>query len=199
MGVVSDLRVEVEPINCVHEYATIPISFIVTSVLKVSAQNEGLGGFVLEETELATPWIKDYDAIEGEGPTRWSKRFDISNWGLLAAYRDGERVGGAVIAFKTPGVRMLDDAETAVLWDLRVRPTERSRGVGSALFTAAEEWCRQRDYRKLKIETQSINVPACRFYAHMGCALGAIDRYAYGDLSGEVQLVWFKELTPVVE
>ncbi|MEO9180560.1 MAG: GNAT family N-acetyltransferase, partial [Acidimicrobiales bacterium] len=106
-----------------------------------------------------------------------------------------ERVGGAVIAFKTPAIHMLEGAEMAELWDLRVLPTERSRGVGSALFTAAEAWCRQRGCRELKVETQNINVPACQFYAHMGCTLGAIDLHAYSELGEEVQLDWFKNLT----
>jgi hypothetical protein len=46
------------------------------------------------------------------------------------------------------------------------------------------------------VETQTINVPACRFYSKMGCTLGAIDRYAYVDLPNEIQLLWFKELGP---
>jgi hypothetical protein len=32
-------------------------------------------------TAVADPYVKDYDAIEGEGPSRWAKRFDVSTWG----------------------------------------------------------------------------------------------------------------------
>jgi hypothetical protein len=46
----------------------------------------------------------------------------------------------------------------------------------------------------LKIETQNVNAAACRFYRKMGCTLGAIDRFAYDELPGEVQLLWQKEL-----
>jgi hypothetical protein len=49
----------------------------------------------LTEAPVADPYLKDYDAIEGEGPEHWAKRFDISNWGAISAYRDGARVGGA--------------------------------------------------------------------------------------------------------
>lgn len=195
IGVVNNLRVVEEPLSRLDEYATIPISFVVKRVLNVSVQNAGLDGIRLDIAELDTPWIKDSDAIKGEGPTRWPKRFDMTNWGMLAAYRDEERVGGAVIAFRTPEVRMLEDDAEAVLWDLRVQPTERSRGVGTTLFAAAEDWCRRRGCRVLKVETQNINVPACRLYAHMGCTLGAIDLHAYRELGEEVQLVWFKKLT----
>jgi hypothetical protein len=44
------------------------------------------------------------------------------------------------------------------------------------------------------VETQNINVPACRFYARMRCTLGAIHRYAYPDLPGEAQLLWYRTL-----
>ena len=79
-----------------------------------------------------------------------------------------------------------------------MRPDKRSSGVGSLLFGAAEGWSLSRGCLTLKIETQNINVPACRFYARMGCALGAIDRYAYPELPEETQLLWFKDLRPAV-
>jgi hypothetical protein len=44
------------------------------------------------------------------------------------------------------------------------------------------------------VETQNINVPACRFYARQGCVLGAIHPDAYPDLPDEVQLLWWLEL-----
>ena len=193
-GAVSELSVEEEPISRLDEHAFISAAFVVERVLNVSVLRAGLDGILLEETVLDTPWVKDYDAIKGEGPTRWPKRFDTSNWGLIAAYRNDDRVGGAVIAFQTPGLQMLDDNDTAVLWDLRVQLKERSRGVGSALFAATEEWCRRRGCRQLKIETQNINVPACRFYASVGCTLSAIDCHAYVDLGDETQLIWIKNI-----
>jgi GNAT superfamily N-acetyltransferase len=161
----------------------------------VSLINGGLGGMTFSEAHVQEPWIKDYDAIKGEGPTRWVKRFDVTNWGLIAAHNDGRRVGGAVVAFNTAGVNLLEGrSDLAVLWDIRVHPDDRSAGVGTMLFRSAEMWARARDCRSLKIETQNINVPACRFYRRMGCELGSIDRYAYPDLPHEVQLTWFKEL-----
>jgi ribosomal protein S18 acetylase RimI-like enzyme len=44
---------------------------------------------------------------------------------------------------------------------------------------------------RLEVETQNVNVPACRFYAQLGCELGAIRRHAYAELPDEVQLVWY--------
>lgn len=64
------------------------------------------------------------------------------------------------------------------------------------LFRAAGDWAGARGCRWLKIETQNINLPACRFYQKMGCTLGAIDRFAYPGQPDEVQLLWWKALAP---
>jgi|ERR1022692_1516693 GNAT superfamily N-acetyltransferase len=184
-----------EPIACLDQHSEIPIAFEVATVLEVSMLEAGLGGLTRPEVPVEVPWVKDYDGIKGEGPTRSAKRFDVSNWGLLAAYDGDVRVGGAVIAFNTGGVTMLEGrSDLAVLWDLRVRPEARGIGIGSHLLRAVETWARARGCRTLKVETQNTNVPACRFYRQSGCTLGSVDRFAYSDLPNEVQLVWFKEL-----
>jgi GNAT superfamily N-acetyltransferase len=146
---------------------------------------------VLEERTLETPWIKDYDEAAGEGPTRWAKRGDVFHWGILAAYVDGRRVGGCVLAHKTDGVNKLEGrGDLVAMWDLRIHPDLRGKGIGSGLFTAAAAWARKRRCRELKVETQNINVPACRFYMRQGCRLDAINRHVYEDFPDEVELIW---------
>ena len=44
----------------------------------------GLGGISLTEAAVIDPYAKDYDAIEGSGPTCWPERFDVSDWGSSA-------------------------------------------------------------------------------------------------------------------
>ena len=190
------MEITEEPITAAAELAHISIAFEVERVFDVSAHEGGRGGLVLSERRLDVPYIKDYDALEGEGPTQWAQRFDTSNWGLIGAHSSGERVGGAVIAFNTEGINLLEDRkDLAVLWDIRVSPEFRGQGIGSTLFRAAEEWAAARGCNQLKIETQNVNVPACRFYARQGCVLGAINRFAYPEHPGEVQLLWYKALT----
>lgn len=191
------MKIAEEPITAAAELAHIPIAFEVESVFDVSARDGGLGGLALSERRLDVPYVKDYDAVEEESPAQWARRFDVSNWGLIGAHSNGARVGGAVIAFNTAGVNMLEGrSDLAVLWDIRVSPRARGRGVGSALFRAVEAWAAARGGRQLKIETQNINVAACRFYARQGCVLGAINRFAYRELPNEVQLLWYKNLSP---
>jgi GNAT superfamily N-acetyltransferase len=177
-------------------YASISIAFDVDRVLQVTLADGGMGGISLTETPVAPPYVKDYDAGEEERPARWAERFDVSNWGLLSAWRDGTRAGGAVIAFRTPDVYMLEGRDdVAVLWDIRVARDQRGAGTGSALFRAVEEWSAARGAGWLKIETQNVNTAACRFYRKMGCTLGGIDRFAYPGLPGEARLLWWKAVS----
>jgi GNAT superfamily N-acetyltransferase len=190
-----DFQIGEEPISTVVRQADVPILFEYDSIFMLASLDNGLGGLILTEKFLDAPQIKDYDAIEGEGPASWPDRFDLSNWGFIVARNCGKRIGGAVIAYDSPGVEMLEGRrDLAVLWDLRVDRTVRGQGLGAALFAAAELWARERGCRQLKVETQNINVAACRFYARLGCTLGAINRFAYPSLPEEIQLLWYKEL-----
>jgi GNAT superfamily N-acetyltransferase len=189
-----------EPVTEIAAYATVPIAFAIHRVLDVEVRPDCAEGFLLSERELAVPYLKDYDAIEGaiegEGPLRWSSRFDVSNWVLFVARVEGRRVGGAAIAVNTPGLEMLEGRpDLAVLWDIRISPGARGSGVGSALFGAVEKWAASHDYRQLKIETQNVNVPACRFYERQGCMLRSIRHFAYPNLPDEVQRLWYKDLS----
>lgn len=184
-----------EPVTATSlaSHAEIPAAFLVESILELALVADGLGGVELTETPVGEPWVKDYD--DREPPTDWVERLDVSNWSMLTASDTGKRVGGAVVAFDTPEVQMLDvRQDLAVLWDIRVAPRARGSGVGESLFRAAETSSRWRGCHTLKIETQNINVPACRFYRRMGCTLGAVNRFAYPDLPDEVQFLWFKTL-----
>jgi ribosomal protein S18 acetylase RimI-like enzyme len=190
-----DIREEALTPTALDKHATIRTAFVVDRILELTLIGGGLGGMSFAETAVTDPYVNDYDATDGAGPARWAERFDIKNWGLICARRDGALLGGAVIAFDTPDVRMLGGRDDlAVLWDIRAAPAERRIGIGSALFRAAEDWARSRGCRWLKIETDNVNVAACHFYQKMGCALGAIDRFAYPGSPGEVQLLWWKPL-----
>lgn len=176
------------------EHALIPISFTADRVLVISPDENDLGRFNLSERRIEAPYLKDYDSIDGV-PAVWPERFDLSNWGLISAHSDGRRLGGVVMAFDTAGVDMLEGrSDLAVLWDIRVRPEFRRREVGSALFRAAERWAVSKNCRQLKVETQNINVAACRFYARQGCELRAVNPFAYKDLPDEIQMLWYKQL-----
>jgi len=182
----------------IEAYGRVPISFTVKSILELELQSGGIDGIGIKLTNRAVPkpYPKDYDADPDSRPTAWSKRFDTSNWGLIAARSHGELVAGIALAFGSPNLDLLDRrTDLAVLWDLRVEPSHRRKGLGAALFSAAEDWARERNCRQLKVETQNVNVPACRFYQAQGCQLGGFNQFAYPDQPSEVQLLWYKSLS----
>jgi GNAT superfamily N-acetyltransferase len=188
------IQISVELPETMAAYGTIPGAFLVESQLRVMPHEGGMGGLLLAH-EPVSPYIKDYDASSG-GPKDWPERWNMSGWGILAAYDDGRRIGGAVIAHKEPSLVLAGQPEgTAVLWDLRVDWAYRRRGVGRQLFERAESWARDRNCRRLEVETQNTNVNACKFYARQGCELIAINRNAYPRLSHETQLIWQKWLS----
>lgn len=188
-------RIREEPPSALADYSRVPIAFEVRERLAVLAPEAGLGGLRLVPEPVEPPYLKDYDAEPDHHPAAWARRFDLSRWGILAAYAGAERVGGAVVAWDVPDVELLDGrSDLAVLWDLRVAPARRGRGLGAALFRAAEGWALARGAHWFKVETQNVNVGACRFYARQGCVLGAVHRFAYPALPEEVQLLWYKPL-----
>ena len=179
-----------ERVELLVDYEKVPITFWVRSRLLI---NFDVSGVTLNEKVAEEPYLKDYDAYER--PSKWPSRFDMSNWGIFAAFDDGNRIGGAVAAWKTPGLELLEERDDLVcLWDLRVHPSYRHRGVGHRLFRSVIDWSHERQCDELVIETQDINVPACRFYARQGCELRSAKRDAYPAELNEIQLMWYRKL-----
>jgi GNAT superfamily N-acetyltransferase len=180
------------PSHLLAQYAAIPIAFTVTS--RLSAQPGTDGSFVLAEHAVHPQYIKDYDAIS-ERPQDWATQFDTSQWLMLVAHIDGAVAGGTTVAFGGSGLDMLEGrSDMAVLWDIRVAPSCQGRGVGRALFEAGEAWAGARGCVELKVETQNINVSACRFYAALGCQLRIVRTDAYPLCPSEDQFLWYKSL-----
>ena len=187
-------------------YATVSIAFTVRALLQLPSRGVGARSTPQRSASASPPafetrpivpaYQKDYDREPREHSIDWPRRFDVAPWGVLVARMEGERVGGAVIAVQTepPLDLLLDHPTGALLWDIRVTPGVRGRGVGRALLRAAERWASARGFTELMIETQDTNVPACRFYARMGCTLEAIVPGAYPTIPHETQLLWRRAL-----
>ncbi|MDE3000262.1 MAG: GNAT family N-acetyltransferase [Gemmatimonadota bacterium] len=190
-----DFRVVEETADMLPEYGSVPIAYEVNSRFRVERVSDGLGGIRLIEEAVQSPYIKDYDELDG--PERWARRsWDLSNWIFLGAYGKQERIGGAIVAFHGDDMNYCEGREDlAGLWDIRVHPEYRGQGVGSALFQHAEISARNCGCTQLKVETQNVNVAACRFYARMGARLGRVHLYAYrAEGLDEVELTWYKDL-----
>jgi ribosomal protein S18 acetylase RimI-like enzyme len=169
-------------------YKTIPIAFEVRSEYSIED-----GQFLSQKLTKVEPYIKNYD--DYENPVNWAENWDLKNWGIIFVYYSTNLVGGAIIAWNTLGVNMLENRDDlAVLWDIRVHPEHRSKELGSKLFSYVIKWSLNHRCRELKIETQNNNVGAVNFYLKMGCELKEINEKAYSDLPDEIQLIFTKNL-----
>lgn len=188
------MRLVSEPASRLADYERVPIAFKVEDYLAVVPIKRGLGGLRLRPERVARPYVKDYDHLPGHRPTDWAGRWDLSRWWFGAAFLGERRVGGVAVAMDAGEVCGADRPGVAILWDIRVLPAVRRHGVGRRLIAFAEEEARERGRRWMEVETQNVNLPACRFYAGVGYVLTRIDPCAYPELPDDVRLVWRKDL-----
>ena len=183
------MRIEVreETMDSMEAYARISAAFRVEEQFVFSCDPSAPP----DEVSVASPFVKDYDALPDNRPAHWPQRFDTSHWRVFAAFVRDTRVGGAVLI---PADAHATDRGVAELWDLRVDDVWRRRGVARALWATVEAAALAGGASALDIETQQINVAACRFYAANGCVLVSVDTSAYPSLPGEVALRWRKVL-----
>jgi len=190
-----NLELREQPPSFDAQYGAIPIAFEVREHLAVELVGNGFGGIRLTRCPVEAFYTKDYDAMPGQRPQDWAKQWDLTKWCLCAAFSDEEHVGSVAIIFDTAQMYgSLSHGAEAVVWDIRVRPDYRHRGVGSQLLAFAEGRARSAGKQRLSVETQNNNVAACRLYASAGFELRSFDRFAYSLLPNEVQLVWSKQV-----
>ena len=184
-----------EPRSRLAEYAQVRIGFTVAERFDDQALAALRHDAFAQAVAVSPPYWKDYDSYPGGHPSGWPGQFDLSRWTILAAYDRARRVGGAAIIVDDPQIDLLRDCPAcALLWDVRVAPDARRQGVGSALLEAVEQHACERGARSLRVETQDVNVPACRFYNAQGFRLERATPEAYAELPNEVQLLWRKPL-----
>ena len=189
------LTIVEEPPTQLVEYAQVPMGFTVAERFDDQALMALRDDATVQGVAVSPPYWKDYDAYLDGHPSEWPRQFDLSRWTILAAFDRTRRVGGAVVIVDDPQIDLLRDCPScALLWDVRVAPDARRQGVGSALLEAAEQRARDRGARSLRVETQDVNVPACRFYHAHGFRLERTTHGAYAELPNEVQLLWRKAL-----
>jgi len=189
------VRIIEETVSKLYDYGTVSPGFLVEARFAIDPIEDGLGGLKLRIEPVEPPYVKDYDLDNDESPDLWLKRWDISHWGVISAFVGAMRIGGAIVAWNTPEIHMLEGRkDLAALWDIRVHTDYRRNGIGSGLFSRSVDWARERDCIQLKVETQNVNIPACQFYARQGCRLAAINPFAYPEQPEEVQFIWQLDL-----
>lgn len=172
-------------------YSTIDPSFEVKTIYEVTQENNGIGGLRFVEVDV-TPYIKNYDRIQGNSPIEWISSLDLEQ-AVMFLVRISNRVAGGALLITD---RQNNFNLTASLWDIRVSPESRRRGIGRSVISHILEYSRSLDCKMVKVETQNTNVNACKFYADSGFYLGTIERFSYSqpELINEYRLLWYRDL-----
>lgn len=185
-----DLRILRLPVT--HEtldaYAAVSAATTTESRLSVAALLDPAGPRFVEEP-LPGPLTLDSDLHER--PQAWAGRSDLDRWRMLCAFDGNDRAGGAIVAL-WPDDHWFFPPEQglAVLWDIRVAAPYRRQGVARRLLEEAVAYAVEAGSHRLAIETQDVNVAACRLYASAGAVLTEARPGAYEQHPDEVALLW---------
>jgi streptothricin acetyltransferase len=107
---------------------------------------------------------------------------------MIAVAREGCQVAGYIVASRAWNNCAQIDA-------FAVDRAYRRQGLGRRLMDEAVCWTREQGLRVVRLETQTNNIPGCRFYERYGFKLGGFDRHLYDEIPAhpgrETALFWY--------
>lgn len=145
--------------------------------------------------ELVPPYENPFEQVVEIPPYRKTYPFnpqdfvlEADSWDrlLLVAQKAGQ-VHGYILASRSWNNYVQID-------DFAVDSTVRRSGIGRLLMDAVADWARSQGLPGLRLETQTNNVAACRFYYRYGFRLGGFDTRLYTALDlarHETALFWY--------
>ncbi len=164
--------------------------FISETLLKVEKTGMGYeGGWQLHEVPLDKPYEKgagyDFDAHERQNILeRLTKNNSLEE--VLIESETGRITGVLDVAAE-------NWRRVAWIWNIMLDVDARGLGIGQEWVERTIAWARQRRLRAVMLETQTNNVPACKFYQQMGFQLVGIHETFYSNRDmerNEVALFW---------
>jgi ribosomal protein S18 acetylase RimI-like enzyme len=125
---------------------------------------------------------KGYETAEIDYPTYLNN----PDKAVYLAYVDGQ-VAGELVLYKNWN-------NLAYIYYIVVDVDFRKQGIGRALIGQAKQWAKEKGLPGLMLETQTNNIPACKFYERCGFKPGGFDKYLYAaseDSIGEIALFFY--------
>ena len=79
--------------------------------------------------------------------------------------------------------------------DIAISQNHRKNGIGTKLIEKAVEWAKSKNLLGLMLETQDVNLLACRFYNKLGFKIGGVDTMLYTnfDNADEKAVFWYMQ------
>ena len=153
-------------------------TFTVDSKLVLHAED----GIISYSVVSVEPYQKQYVFEEKD----YASYISNPNKTLYFAYVDGQLAGQIGVVKHWNAYAWIDDFAVDVHF--------RRRGVGRAMMQQIVDWAKGSHLPGIMLETQDINVQACRFYENFGFRLHGFDTYLYKGLNpttDEIALYWY--------
>lgn len=174
----------------IPKFADIRPGFTSKTTLRVEKSGAGYRvGWNLVEVELKVPYSKgrlyDFDAEERRNI---ANRLAQSNTFMEVAI---ENATGRIVGVSDVEIHEWHSA--AWIWNVMLDTDARGQGIGRRFVQHTIQWARQQGMRAVMLETQTNNVPACKFYAALGFQLVGINEVFYSNKdieNDEVALFW---------
>lgn len=132
------------------------------------------------EEVFSEPYIKQYEHENID-----LSYIDDDNKAVYLYYDDNNCIGQISLRSNWNGYTLIED--------IAVAKKCRQKGIGKALLQQAVEWARQNNCMGLMLETQDVNVSACRFYAKNNFVIGGVDTMLYSKFptAHELAIYWY--------
>jgi len=148
----------------------------------IPTYENGMWSYV--EEIYSNSYEKKYDD-EDTAHYDYQKYVNNNDYAIYFYYYDNKCVGQIILHSNWNRYAFIEDI--SVLGDYR------GKGIGHALINTAIEWAKQNNLCGLMLETQDVNLLACRFYSKLGMKIGAVDNMLYANFPtyNERAIFWY--------
>lgn len=155
-------------------------SFLVDSILDIKFSNNAFWHTV----KKVPSYTKKYES--GRMVNDYTDYLNHPTQTIFFALVEGVVVGKIIIKEYWNNYAYID----FIIVDLQYRKF----GIGRKLINEAKVWAKRHDMKGIMLETQNINVKACKFYESCGFKIGGVDQYLYKGLhndTSEIALFYY--------
>ncbi|MHA2270923.1 MAG: GNAT family N-acetyltransferase [Candidatus Hodarchaeales archaeon] len=163
-----------------NDFSRIDNSFEVSSVIELGMIQ---GEIRYKIKEVAEGWEKKYDTPRDFDP---ASVINNETAVIFLAYLDGLIAGKVVLKKYWNNFAYIDD--------IAVDRSFRRRGIGQQLLHRAISWAQEKGFPGIMLETQNINVGACKLYESCGFQIGGFDQLVYKAMNlpkDEIAIYWY--------
>ncbi|WP_127499192.1 GNAT family N-acetyltransferase [Paenibacillus glycanilyticus] len=154
-------------------------SFLVTGRIIPKFENDH---WTYTEESFSEPYLKKYENDDID-----ESYMEHAEKAVFFYYADDKCIGRIKLRSNWNGF--------ALVVDIGVSASSRQQGIGTRLLEKAVEWARQNHQIGLMLETQDVNLSACRFYARNHFIIGGVDTMLYSKFSTarEKAIFWYRK------